>query len=329
MKLIRLIKLGWLASITSMALCIAPMQASAQEDGTSGDTLQQILTTLNNIGLLMNNTILSSASVVAELLYTQSPGIYGTIAANLNALQAQDVARSRSKTQIDTLLARMLTPDAQSDTPPLFQLMPGVAGTDPTTQLPNFNMANFAGKVAFETKNEANQAQNFIRLLADMDNTPKSLPASAFANLSPQAQNYLTRLATYTATQSIALNNLTKMYAERVQQSGLGDQVGMVKLTSDAPPSNVSVGAPVDTASPLQVEEYLAARRVKNGAWYAEMEKAAPASVQREMLYVLAEMRYEMFQQRLMFEQMLATISAAQLQNGQRIAKETLFRPTG
>ena len=51
-----------------------------------------------------------------------------------------------------------------------------------------------------------------------------------------------------------------------------------------------------------------------NPNWYSEMETAKPLSVNREMLYVLAEMRLEMYRQRLIEERLLATVSIMQMQ---------------
>src|SRR5690606_20968040 len=79
-------------------------------------------------------------------------------------------------------------------------------------------------------------------------------------------------------------------------------------------------GLPTDTpgypnASPLQVEDYLAKKRIMNPNWYASIEAASPTTVLREMLYVMAEMRFELYQQRMQNELVLATLSALQLQS--------------
>jgi hypothetical protein len=63
-------------------------------------------------------------------------------------------------------------------------------------------------------------------------------------------------------------------------------------------------------ASPLQVKEYLATRRSTNPQWYDDMSKASPATVSRETLFVLAEIRQELFNIQQQNERMLATMSA-------------------
>lgn len=310
-------------AILSMSLITAP--AHAQSDT---ELLQKILTTLNNIGSMTNNTILTTVSVVAELLYTQTPGIYGTIAANQNVALAQAAELENTQESMQAFLTQLLSPTATQPTTGLYELLPGLGNTssttDPNAALNNFSMTALTGKPGFEDDTAKQAAENFIKLMANMDNTPKTLTASTLSQPSAAQKNYLTRLATFVAIQSVALNNLYQMYNNRVVQTGLGSQVGMVKLTENSANSNTKVGAAVSDASPMQVKQYLAQRRVKNAAWFEEMEKAAPANVDREMLYVLAEMREELFEQRLMYEQMLATMSALQLEIGQFLATQTL-----
>jgi len=60
------------------------------------------------------------------------------------------------------------------------------------------------------------------------------------------------------------------------------------------------------------------------------MEQAPPSTVQREMLYVIAELRQEMFKQRMALEKLTANMAAFQLQQGQQENRQKfLVRPIG
>jgi hypothetical protein len=61
------------------------------------------------------------------------------------------------------------------------------------------------------------------------------------------------------------------------------------------------------------VEQYLINNRLNNPDWYASMNTAPPAAVQREILYVLAETQRQLFELRMVNERMLATMSTMQM----------------
>jgi len=117
---------------------------------------------------------------------------------------------------------------------------------------------------------------------------------------------YMTALRAYAASQSVGLSNLFEMYAQRVPQKNLAKEAGW----EDKFP-----GETKDGISPLQLDEYSAKRRITNENWYISMETATPVTVQREMLYVLAEMRQEMFKTRMAIERLTATMSVLQTEN--------------
>jgi hypothetical protein len=114
---------------------------------------------------------------------------------------------------------------------------------------------------------------------------------------------YIMALRSYVATQSIGISNLYKSYSDRVRITGLGNRAGMK-----------TGNTPVPDASVLEVEDYAAKKRVTDPNWYKAMETATPATIEREMLYVLAEMRLELYKNRLALERLILTNSAMQMQ---------------
>jgi hypothetical protein len=111
--------------------------------------------------------------------------------------------------------------------------------------------------------------------------------------------DYVLTMRSYAANQSLAMSNLYTMYNNRIPVTDLGNKLGLKQ-------ADVSI---------KQAEQYLASRRIASSDWYYNMEKAAPATVMREILYVLAEIRYELYQSRQDAERNLATLSAIELQN--------------
>ncbi|MCW5589628.1 MAG: hypothetical protein KIT27_08210 [Legionellales bacterium] len=112
-------------------------------------------------------------------------------------------------------------------------------------------------------------------------------------------KNYLLTMRSYAAMRSIALDNLLHMYYQRVPIQNLGQQAGIPESANPIAPN----------ASLLQVDEYRASRRL-TPEWYQEVNQEPPATVDRQILLVLAEMRYEQYEQRLATERLNATMSA-------------------
>ena len=114
-------------------------------------------------------------------------------------------------------------------------------------------------------------------------------------------------LRSLVAAQSVGASNLYQMMANRIIQPGLGTTVGLVD----------SQGQPIADASNVQVQNYLATRRSQDKNWYAAMSAASPTTVARETLFVLAEIREQLFTLQKQNERMLATMSVMEMQNTQ------------
>lgn len=172
----------------------------------------------------------------------------------------------------------------------------------------------------------ASNAKNFIGYISNQFNPiplidftqiiSSSQLAQALNN--PAVQQYLLTIRQTVANDSTGMNNLYYLYNERVSQNTnalLGTQ-----FTTIAPgtlPQNLQT-----KASPLALEKWMATHRLTNyqsdkntPTWSDAMETATPATLQRETVYLLAEIRYEMYQQRMLQERILATASVQQLQN--------------
>lgn len=167
-------------------------------------------------------------------------------------------------------------------------------------------------------------AKEYVKYAAESTtNFAKGLDLKALANqprLVSQLVNsnsyaeYQYKVRALLAIRSILINSLNHLIAERTPMKGLGAAAGL---------------EPNTPASPLQVEAFRANRRAENlltaaqkqlpqnqqPNWYASVENASPATVQRETLIVLAEIEQQNYQAHLDRERILAAITALGLQN--------------
>lgn len=131
----------------------------------------------------------------------------------------------------------------------------------------------------------------------------------------PAYQSFMLNMRTFLALRSMSSSFLNQMIAERTPVTGLGKEAGL----TDAQ------GNPIQNASPLQVEAYIANHRAESKSWYQSVENASPATVQRNTLIVLAEIERQNYQAHLDRERLLAAITAMNM-NMQHQAMETYLQ---
>lgn len=152
----------------------------------------------------------------------------------------------------------------------------------------------------------AKEAENYALALSHLGGIPSG---SLVPNLQdekskktaygdPVFQAYMTNLRAFETSQAMALNNLQFLIEQRKPISGLGSQAGLQE----------------PDVSPLRLDYLVSTLRLQK-SWYENMVVASPAAVEREMLFVLAEIRYELFQMRLENQRILAATTATQIQN--------------
>lgn len=171
-------------------------------------------------------------------------------------------------------------------------------------------------------QNQAQQASNFIRYVSGLV-TPLKLPKlkdydtlysqanpSSGSNISQLDQkkaqatlsNYFTSLRTYAAQTSVGLSNLYFIMAKRLPQNPSGDSKS-------------------GTSSQAMSEFKMATWRLfnpdltANKQWINQIDTASPATVQKEIATLLAEISYQMYLDRQIQERMLLTNSIMLLQN--------------
>lgn len=114
-------------------------------------------------------------------------------------------------------------------------------------------------------------------------------------------------LRAYVAFASIATSNFNQLLARRLKAPGAA--------TSQAQADYVMATRRLFVPGSNNPSDASSASSGQQTQWYQQMEKAPPITVQREMLYLLSEMNYQMYQMRMIQERELATLSAMQMQN--------------
>ena len=111
-----------------------------------------------------------------------------------------------------------------------------------------------------------------------------------------QQQLYTQAVMQMIAGKNMVMDNIYAIHAKRIPKLSIYNQ----QITDPTTQRLIT--------SPRQLEIYTANRRL-TPAYYSEMAGASPTAVSRETLFVLAEIRQQLFQNQLMAERMLATMS--------------------
>lgn len=153
------------------------------------------------------------------------------------------------------------------------------------------------------------QALDFNALVANLSGNKQS---NLNVKLNEKdVQNYLATLRNYLAVQTVAMANLSKLYAERqaITDKQLAQlpqaTINAVKRFKQANPGPISA---------LKLENLMATRRILDDKWYANLIKENPATLQREQTQLLAENLAQSYQTRMTLERLLATMSVLVLE---------------
>ncbi len=211
----------------------------------------------------------------------------------------------------------LLSPDDDSTlSAAKYVMVPGTDIKSPDANNIAFNANTIIGSFGYEDKIN-DDIGNLIMFLTgaakplggltfskDADERKKQLQGA-------DVQNYLLAARTASTGQSVAFSNLNYLAQERRIVPGVGQAAGMTTLPTDGSQK------PVADASQLQLEEFMVNRRVGNKSWYTNMNTASSIAVQRETLFVLAEMEKQLFEQKILLERMLTEQVAIQEQQAQ------------
>lgn len=291
-------------------------------------TADNVTNTLTQLPFAMNNLTSDAATTVLNGIKTADGNSFGPSSSGLGgyfatrSLQALTVGENAPGS--DTLYVGDATSKGTTTYTSNLSFLQQPA--NPTNNA--FNFANIIDPTGY-TPAQLSDAKRFVEYAAQ--STQDITEGFNFSTLfgKPKAllalkqmssyQHYVMRLRTLVALRSMNINTLNQMIAERTTITGLGTTAGIGKFTINYG-SNGQVNSvtktPIADASPLQVEAYQANHRVEDPNWYAKIETASPATIQRDTLVVLAEIEHQNYEAHLDRERLLAAISAISLQTG-------------
>lgn len=193
----------------------------------------------------------------------------------------------------------------------------------------NFDLTSLVGPIQYDYSANASSysqtpgpqqtaAMNFITFAGNLANPPPTIDFSSLSQTKFKAAMqdkdviaYLLALRSYAAQESVGLANLYHLYAERVP-------VNTQSLKSSGQYSAIKQAGLYPEASPLMVDNYMATRRFTDPAWNTTMQQlATPAELMRQSNYLLQELLYQSYENRLLNERILATLSVMELQGAQ------------
>jgi len=134
------------------------------------------------------------------------------------------------------------------------------------------------------------------QITSDIQN---SVVPSTLDTIQIQQRAYSQAAMQLIAAKNLVMNNFNLIHNKRVSQPTLANQ-GLKDERNQA------------ITTPLQLESYAANRRLTPD-YYKEMAGAPPAAIARETLFALAEIRQQLYQNQLMGERLLATLSVIAL----------------
>ena len=154
---------------------------------------------------------------------------------------------------------------------------------------------------------------NFTRL-RNLNNDPKKI--NDYLKRS-DVQEYLGMLRNMVAIQSIAIGNLYQLYKERepidLDKADSNTKNAILAIINEKQNGKNPLGT--DKPSSLQLENFMATRRITDENWYESLAKDNPAALQRQMIVLQAENLAELYHLRMTMERLLTTQSAMLLQN--------------
>ncbi len=331
--------LGKTALLLSASSLLLPSLAFADNPPDDGSIVQAI----QQLGVQINALATAGANAVSDAVYQFDQNLPGIVQANSanSTLPSQISANTTTQTlaNIKTSLQafpQQVIPPNPAPANSVMAMTYGIPSSDTLyspkdpqlsvfnanpQSIPNnddyFDADSLLGPEAY-TSDQQTAAQYYVNFV-----TQSYIPLGSTINFAPLAglsyasfvnfqrntqvyQNYQAGVRSYMALTSIPLSNFNQLMAERTVQQGLGTAAGLTVPTANGPQA-------VADASPLQIQEFIANRRVNSVQWYKDMAAASPATVQRESLFVLAEIESQLQQLHGDNERLLATLSAINL----------------
>lgn len=245
------------------------------------------------------NTFLTVNAQVPNLAMLNPVGNYvfeGSGGADQKALTPYELANNASQNLATQKLQKSLSND---DVKAQRQVLLETGANSKEALAKTLDAQNFLTPSAYtvEAQNNAERTVSFLSDYASPFGTIdlEKLNSKKELKDTDAAKTYRVKVYTNAAIRSLLLGNLYDSFNARIPVKGLGEGSGMSDKKS---------------ASIVEVEKYIASRRIKNPKWYETINSAPSIAVQREMAFVLAEIQWQLYQLHQDNEKMLQTMTA-------------------
>jgi hypothetical protein len=205
----------------------------------------------------------------------------------------------------------------------------------------NLNFQSLITPTAYTTPDQQNMALNFIHFISGYATPISNLNLSSYPESqlsmkqkidiqnSPAYQAYAVQRRQLIAQQSAILTNLYWIYSKRIPIQSLNpSDVAAGTMPPPNTTTNITPNAPTQThPSARQIEEFTATWRTLNQTlspkWYTQMSVASATNVEREKLFILAEIEALLYRMHQDNERIIALMAINQVASLQT-AKTTL-----
>ncbi len=335
--------------------CLFLFYQSAQAQGSdAGSALNKIIYSINALVWTAANYIFQAPpNIGTEIVtnYAQTSAL-NTVPPNIKSLNDKDIVLGLTPdTSTPNATTIQLAAITASDTIVPGLTMGGVpvpfysqdAEKNSKNKLlqgnENFNFQSLIVPNLYETPEQQNNALNYIRFVSgygtplssiNLGSYPESQLSTAqkiTIQTSGAYQAFLVQRRQLVAQQSAMLTNLYAIYARRLPIQSLNP--GDVALGTLQPNTTTNVNNQNANKHPSaeQIQAFTATWRTANQAlapqWFTQMGVASPANVQREQLFVLAEIEALLYRLHQDNERMIALLAINQVANFQT-SKQTL-----
>ena len=188
-----------------------------------------------------------------------------------------------------------------------------------------FNLNSLIATVNLSGDKRPKFAKNYIAFASGLVKPHEVIPPRDMLSDLDNVTDYKVQLGINASRTAASTSTLYYFLAERLPQAGLGKLSGIT--VDDA--GNISFDSRdsshiPDAASPLMVAKYNVEKRAANPNWYKAMESAPPATIQRETLYVLANINKSFFDSQMLMERQIALLAIISLAQNEIHQKDAL-----
>lgn len=311
-----------------LALSQCAMSLAATDSSNTGlATPPSSTVSTNQLLLSLSNYIVRAVNAAVQthqnLLYQPTFGIENTIAVNAGQNASQSETRKIANQAILRVIKLLVT---TSDNTKIVNAAANRVPYSVSTLKqfgPGFSLNSFIDVTNLDG-NHAKNAENFIAFFGGTVKPHEVLDPKDM--LSPDLENvpeYKVQLGISTVRNGTPLDTLYTFLSQRIPQAGLGKLAG-ITVDDNGQISFDSNSKPLNDASALMVKQFNVAKRFANPKWYQAMEAASPATIQREILYVLAHIDQSLFDSYMLKQREMVLLAQIALQQSEPQQKAAL-----